>query len=146
MVRGQKQRRILSQSEVASLEDEKQELEEQLRQTEYGAGTPAAQIDKTVIQRQIDRVNTAIAEGAAPKVRGIDKDKLAKEEKELEEQLADGMPTRYEMDHPAKCPGAVRKHINWEARNRERIERYRYVQAVLHPEAPKSIEQLRKDK
>jgi len=146
MVRGQKQKRILSQSEVASLEDEKDELEGQLKQTEYGVGTQAAQIDKSVIQRQLDRVNTAIEEGAAPKVRGIDKDKLVKEESELEEQLAEGIPTRYEMDHPAKCPGAVHKHINWEKRNRERIERYRYVQAILHPEAPKSIEQLRKDR
>ena len=65
---------------------------------------------------------------------------------EIEDRLVVGMPTRYEMDHPARCPGAVRKHLAWLSRNNPLIERYVEIQKILRPEEPKSVEALRKDK
>jgi hypothetical protein len=146
MVRAKKHpARILSQTEIEGLREEQRELQEQL-DTSYGVGTAASQIDKGRLKARIAEIDHIIGELSAPSVRGASKDRLVKEAEELEEQLAVGMPTRWEMDHPAKCPGAVRKHINWESRNRARIERYRYIQQVINPDAPRSVESLRKDK
>jgi hypothetical protein len=56
------------------------------------------------------------------------------------------MPTRDEMRFPAKNPGAVRKHMAWSTKNAQRIERYRYIQRVLNPDDPRSVENLRREK
>jgi hypothetical protein len=56
------------------------------------------------------------------------------------------MPTRDEMNHPAKNPGAVRKHMRWDVRNKPLIERFRTIQRLINPDEPESIENLRKDK
>jgi hypothetical protein len=137
---------ILSQSEKQGLLEEKQELEGNLREAEqFGSGTAAEQLDKSNLKRQIKRIDDAIEERSVSSPRGKSKDSLINEASELAEALKEGLPTRYEMDHPAKCPGAVRKHMGWLDRNDERIKRWRYVQRVLNPDAPRSIEELRED-
>jgi len=50
------------------------------------------------------------------------------------------------MDHPAKCPGAVRKHMKWLNVNNEFIEEWRNLQRLLNPGEEESIEMLRKDR
>jgi hypothetical protein len=138
---------ILSYSEEMSLREEKQELEDTLRQAEeFGTGTPAAQMDKAALRRQIEGLDHAIASRQAPKISGKKIDSLVREARELEERFKQGLPTRYEMAHPAKCPGAVRKHMAWVARNEQYVNRYRYIQRLINPDDPKSIETLRKDK
>jgi hypothetical protein len=112
----------------------------------YGVGTAAEQLDISNIKKEIDYLDRAIAEREAPKVRGQTKDNLIKEAEDLEATMREGMPTREEMRFPGKNPGAVHKHQSWCKRNAENIERYRYIQQVLNPEAPKSIENLRRDK
>ncbi len=147
MVRGKgmQTKEILSDAEKESLVDQKQELEETLKMAEdYGKGTAAEQIDKTNLRMQIKRIEHAIDSRSAPRLTDKSRDSLWRELKELEERFKEGLPTRFEMDHPAKCPGAVRKHLGWLSRNEELIPRYRYILRALGEY--RSIEQLRKEK
>ncbi|MHA1949987.1 MAG: hypothetical protein ACW987_08950 [Candidatus Thorarchaeota archaeon] len=135
---------ILSVSEKEALLDQKRELEDTLREAEnFGQGTAAEQLDKNNLKRQIARIDDEIEARSVSDPRGKTKDNLHKEVDELAEKLKEGLPTRYEMDHPAKCPGAVRKHMGWLDRNDEHIKRWRYIQRVLNPDSPRSIEELR---
>ena len=145
--RGIKKQEYLSKTETDGLQDSKRDLESQLKEIEeFGAGTPAAQMDRSAIKKQIDRIDRTLDERVAPKVSGNRKDELLKETMQIRERLSQGMPTRYEMDHPAKSPGAVRKHMAWLKRNQQDIERHRTIQRLINPDEPESIEMLRKDK
>jgi hypothetical protein len=150
MVRAKpKPKEILSTSELDNLKSEREELERSLREGEgYGAGTQGAQVDEAAIKRQINRISAAIIDGTPGKLTGKQKDSLEREARQLEERFQEGMPTRYEMSHPSKCPGAVRKHMKWLQRNETTgaVDRYRQIQRVLNPGEEKSIETLRKDK
>ena len=142
-------KKALSVTELAGLESEKRELEGSLKAAEgYGAGTPGSQLDKGKIQAEIKHYESEIQAGTPGRITGKTKDSLYKEEKELELRFMEGQPTRYEMDHPGKCPGAVRKHLKWLERNEGTgaVARYREVQRSLRPGEERSIESLRKDK
>ena len=142
-----KPKEYLSPAERTSLESEKKDLETTLSEVESaGKGTDADGIDRDRLKGEIVRLNVAIEERTAPTARGIHKDKLVKEEKQIEEELQQGMPTWFEMRKPSMNPGAVRKHLNWCARNEKNIERYRELQRILRPNDPKSVENLRKEK
>jgi len=148
MVRGSgKMKELLSASEKENLLDQKKELQDTLKEAViYGKGTAAEQINQATVQRQIDSIDKAIADREPPKVKGSQKDALASELEALESAIHEGMPTRDEMRYPARNHGAVRKHMNWCTKNAQNIERYRYLQRVLNPEDPRSIENLRREK
>lgn len=151
MVRGSgKQKQLLSVAETATLNDEKKELELTLKETEgYGKGTERdGAVDVSRIRMQIDRIDKAIEEGRPGRLTSMQKDALLKESKSLEEKFMEGLPTKWEMDHPAKCPGAVRKHMKWITRFERTglVERYRTIQRLLNPGEELSIESLRKEK
>ena len=138
---------FLSTTEKDVLNEQKKDLETQLKDIkEFGAGTPAAQMDQSAISQQIKRIDNVIENRSAPKVSGSRKDELYKECLQIREVLVQGMPTKYEMDHPAKCPGAVRKHLNWLRKNSVLIERHRTIQRLINPDEPESVEDLRKEK
>ena len=148
MVRGSgKTKELLTPAEKGGLLDEKHELQGTLKETQqYGKGTAAEQLDQAALQRQIDHIDKVIADREPPKLRGAQKDEMAKEAEQLENEMREGMPTRDEMRFPAKNPGAVRKHMAWGTKNAQRIERYRYIQRVLNPDDPRSVENLRREK
>ncbi|GEM_PF-3486465 len=153
MVRAKAKRKVapakqyLSPTERDNLQSEKKDLENTLKDMEgYGVGTAGDAIDKSAISREISRLGNAIDERTAPTPRAVEKDRLAKEEKDLEEKISTGMPTWYEMNKPSRNPGAVRKHMAWVERNKELIKRYKTVQRILRPQDPKSIESLRKER
>jgi len=130
--------------------DEKRELQSAQREAaEYGKGTERdGVVNVSVIQRQIERIDKAIEEGTPGKLTGMQKDALVKEAMDLEERFKEGLPTKYEMDHPAKCPGAVRKHMKWLLRFEKTgmVERYKNIQRLLNPGEELSWESLRKEK
>lgn len=129
------------------MKEEKKELEGVLQEAETaGIGTPAEQINKASIKSQIRRLDVCLEEAAPGRLTGPQKDALAKREVELEEILRQGIPTFEEMRHPAKNPGAVRKHMSWDARNKQNIKEYRNIQRLLRPGEEKSVEQLREEK
>jgi hypothetical protein len=142
-----KQMAPLSNTEKDVLTGQRSDLVTQLKDlNEFGTGTAAAQIDKGAIQRQINRIDQTIAEREPPKISGTRKDELLKEAEQIKEQLRVGMPTREEMAHPAKNPGAVRKHMRWDVKNRLLIERFRTIQLLVNSDDPESVENLRKEK
>ena len=146
MVRAKKHpTEILSHSEKTELESQIKDLEGALNQAQ-GYGKEGAGIDQTAIKRQMAQLQNEIDIRTPKTARGKEKDALVKEEKELEEQIAAGMPTWYEMRNPSKNPGAVRKHQHHTDRNVARVERYRTIQKILRPMCPKSVEELRKDR
>ena len=146
MVRS-KGKSFLSTTEKEVLLGSKRDLEDTLKEKKIsGIGTAAEQIDEGSIKREIDRIDRTLTDGALPKFSGSQKDAMVKEAKQLEETLAAGIPTREEMNHPAKNPGAVRKHMRWLDRNQSNIERYRTIQRIINPDDPQSVESLRKDK
>jgi hypothetical protein len=146
MVRG-KGKQVLSYAERMNLADQKKELEATLKETQVsGKGTSAEAINTGAIRREIQKIEHAIEDGSPTRITGSTKDKLVAEARALEEKISAGMPSRDEMRHPAKYPGAIQKHMNWNQRNQADIIRYQQIQRQVNPEAPNSIEQLRKDK
>lgn len=142
-----KQLAPLSNTEKDVLTGQRADLVTQLKDLdEFGQGTAAAQIDKGAIRKQINRIDQSIAEREPPKISGSRRDELLKEAERIKEQLSIGMPTREEMAHPAKNPGAVRKHMRWDAKNKPLIERFVFIQQLVNPDEPESIETLRKEK
>jgi len=141
-------KKILSITEREGLIGDKKELEAELRASEYGAGTNAAGINKEAIKKEIVRLDKEIHDGAVPKVSGIKKDALLAEANQLKEEIKVGMPTQFEMDHPAKAPGAIHKHLNWDKRNAEKIRRYKDIMRILEPQDPTAAlcESWRKEK
>ena len=133
----------LSNSEEKELLDEKKELEAVIG--ESGDKDRARGVDTAQIQMRIRKIDSELEKRAVEEVSGKNKDKYFREERELEEKIIIGMPTRYEMEHPHKCPGAVRKHMAWDARNKKLIYRYVEIQKILRPDEPKSIEELRSE-
>ena len=150
MVRATKKKKeFLSPSERQGLEDDKREVESQLKELDqegYGAGGPGSQIDRSKLSNEIKRIDTAIQERTPGKLRGIEKDKLYKREQEIEEQLMEGMPSWYAMRNPTKNPGVVRRHMEWLRVNDAIIQEYRTIQRQLRPFDPKSYEELRKER
>ena len=146
MVRGQgRKKELYSSSDIQTLKDEKRELETSIQEAEQARGAIRG-VDIPRMKQEISRIDEKIHEGTPGRIRGGDKDALAKEERELEDKISAGMPSRYEMRKPTENPGAVRKHLEWDKRNKENIQRYVQIQRMLRPEEPKSIEVLRKDR
>jgi len=144
-----KKKPTLSVTELDGLKSEKRDLEGALADAEgFGAGTAGEQIDKSKIKAEIAYYDREIHEGSPGRLTDKKKDSMYREEKQLEEQFQKGMPTRFEMNHPGQCPGAVRKHKFWLNQNEKSglVNRYREIQRSLRPGEEKSIETLRKDK
>jgi DNA gyrase/topoisomerase IV subunit A len=133
----------LSDSEEKGLLDEKKELQAVIG--EASDSDRAKGVDVGQIQNRIKKIDMELEKRAVEEIRGSGKDKYYREEREIEEKLVVGMPTRYEMENPHKCPGSVRKHMAWDARNKALIYRYVEIQRILRPEEPKSIEELRSE-
>jgi hypothetical protein len=147
--RGIKKKEILSSTELSGLKDERNDLERSLTEGEgYGAGTAGAQVDEGAVKNRIAQISASIIDGTPGRLTGKQKDSLHREAHELVERFKEGLPTRYEMDHPAKCPGAVRKHMRWLERNEGTgaVDRFRQIQRIINPGEEESIESLRKDK
>ena len=137
-------KKILSYSERQSLQEDKREAESLLKEAQSGAGY-ARGVDEGALRRQIGHLDKELHDTRAPKLGAVQKDAIHKEVSELAEKLKEGMPTRAEMAHPARYPGAVRKHMLWDKRNRENINRYKELNRRLEPEAPANYEELRRD-
>lgn len=135
-------RKPLSESQISHLEEERKDLQRVIE--ESGDRDRAKGVDLQAVQARIRHIDKELLERSVPEASGAMKDKLVREERDIEDKLVVGMPSRYEMDHPNKRPGAVRKHLAWLGRNDKLIRRYVEIQRILRPEEPKSIEELRK--
>lgn len=141
--------RPMTVSELQDISGMKQEAEATLKHAEEHQVAGAGEmLDKGRIKAEIARYDAILHEGAPARVSGSRKDALAKEVESIKEEMRKGMPTRDEMDHPSKNPGAVHKHMNWEKRNLKNIERFREIQRMLEPDDPTATnyDKLRKER
>lgn len=141
--------RSMTPGELADIEGLKNEAEATLKHVEEHQITGAGEmVDKQRLKQEIARYDAIIHEGTPAKVRGINKDKLTEEARSLETEMQKYMPTREEMDHPERNPGAVRKHMKWGDKNQQNIQRYKEIMRTLEPEDPTatSIDKLRREK
>ena len=153
MVRGRRVRaegrRSLTQGEITDLKGQKQEAESTLKYIESNPGAnTSTPVDKSALKRQINKYDAILSEGAPPKVRGTNKDGMAKRAEELRGEMRKNMPTRDQMNHPATNPGAVQKHLKWTKLNDPKVREYKEIMRRLEPDDPTamSVESLRKDK
>ena len=150
MVRGKGTvKRMLTEGEKQDIKGQVQEAQETLREMKkYGSGTPADAISTANLEKKINHYGKVLEDGTPRAVRGARKDGMAERAQELKKQIVDGMPTRNEMDHPAKCPGAVHKHMKWDKRNKEAVREYKNIMRTLEPGDPTAtdLEKFRKEK
>jgi hypothetical protein len=147
MVRGKGTGQVLSESEKESIRELKSEAEETLgARKEFGEGTAATQIDEGKLKAEIAHYDKMLHDGS-PVIRGKRYDDLMREGLRISELLVRGLPTKEEMAHPAKNPGAVRKHMKWVTTHAPAIHRYDEIKRTLGPDCElPSVEQLRKEK
>lgn len=141
-------REILSPSEVSGLRDEQREIDSAIREArEAGGSSRAGSIDVNKLKNKSAYLERAIQERSVQEPKGKEKDRLFKEENELADKLSVGMPTTYEMDRPAKNPGAVDKHLNWLKKNDALIQRWADIQRSKGPnEEKRYLDSLRRER
>ena len=138
--------RSMTMGELQDIQQQKAEAEATLKYaTDNQVGGAGSAIDKNKLKQEISRYDAIIHEGSPQKVRGVQKDALLKEAEALRVEMQLNMPTQDEMDHPSKNPGAVQKHLKWEGRNLQKIQRYKEIMRTLEPDDPTntSIDRLR---
>lgn len=141
--------RSLTLGEREDLKGLRQEAEATLKHLSANPGTSRSDsIDKAKLKQEIDYYDGVLAEHSPTTPRGANKDKLWTRAKELEEQMKANMPTREEMDHPARRPGAVRKHMMWAKVNDPKVREYKELMRRLEPDDPTAmdVERLRREK
>jgi len=139
--------RSLSIGEREDLKGLKQEAVATLKHLEANPGTARSEmIDKGHLKREIDRYDGILAENSPSVPRGTNKDHMVARAKELAETLQKDMPTREQMDHPARNPGAIRKHMFWNKKNEKNVQEYKELQRRLEPDDPTAtdVEKLRR--
>lgn len=87
-------------------------------------------VDMKTAIGELRRIEQSLASAAPKKYEGKDLDKAVAREKELLDKILDGMPTAAEMRKAP--PGALEKHMAWEARNQTNIEEWKNVRLRLH--------------
>lgn len=149
MVRGKGKKQVLGLGEIQGLKEEKGEIDATLRFLKENPGTSREDgVNKVALLKKAEYLEQCITDGTPPVVRGANKDRMVQEAEELKNKMRENMPTREEMDHPGKNPGAIAKHIKWLQRNDTHVRRYKDIQRTLEPDDPTAcdIERLRKEK
>lgn len=143
-----KREEVLTPTEREELLQEKRALEHGIVEGErerWGEGTSRS-VDNAHVKRQIEHLNRAVASRTPKSLSGMEKDQIARRAREIEDRIKEGMCTKDEMLSPHKNPGAVRKHFEWEKRNKNLIREWKLAQRKLEPNDPtvSNIERLRR--
>lgn len=85
--------------------------------------------DAATMMSTLKRIERSIERDTPRAYVGADLDKAVAREKELREEWSAGMPTQEEMRR--NPPGALDKHMKWEARNKLRIAEWKNVKRRL---------------
>ena len=134
-------------AETQSLMDDKREIEATIKHIEANPGTAGKErIDIGALKKQATHIDRMIHDGAPKTPRGAKKDEAQSRAEELKKTIMEGMPSKGEMDHPSKHPGALHKHINWSKRTDAAVREYKEIQRRLNPSDPTAvdIERLRR--
>lgn len=102
---------------LAQLHDEAKNIDEMLQHDRSAfEDVGAARRRRQVIQQQIDA-------GTPPDTNPEQRSIIAKTERQLRREMMDGMPSQEEMRRNPR--GAVSKHLDWERRNKAKLEVWR---------------------
>lgn len=104
-------------------------------------------LEPTHIKSDVSKVANHLAGDELGDPATTRREDLVKEADALRVRILEGMPTRDEMDHPARHPGAIQKHLIWDKRTEKDKVRYREIMRILEPGDPTAIdlEKFRKD-
>lgn len=81
--------------------------------------------DASTMMATLKRIERSLERDTPRAYEGAELDKAVRREKELREQWMEGMPTHEEMRR--NPPGALDKHMQWEARNKAKIAEWKNV-------------------
>jgi len=109
------------------------DLQADIAGLESNLNDPKARIeDRGEVVKQLGRIKRDLQVQAPPETTPMQRDTLAREERELLEEIKVGMPSFEEM---RKCPpGAIGKHMQWEKKNKPKIMRWKNIRKVLNSE------------
>jgi hypothetical protein len=120
------ERGVVTAEERQVLVDEREEIQDTLREN---TSTMARGIDEQYAKDKLRHIDKTLDQGV--ELTAKKRDDLIREGKNIIKVLEEGLCTRDEMAYPKRFPGAVRKHMRWEDKNREAIARYHFIRDVI---------------
>lgn len=89
--------------------------------------------DKGVVSTQLRKLNKQLETQTPTPFKSDEIDAKVKREKELREDLLNGMPSQEEMRKAP--PGAIGKHMTWEKTKKAKLMEWKEIQLRLNPES-----------
>lgn len=117
---------LLKQNQIDEISQERDRLSQTLRAPPHLRN---AIQDASTMFATLKRLEASLARDTPREYQGSDLDTAVRREKELREKIAEGMPTAAEMRR--NPPGALDKHMNWEARNKQDIAEWKNIKRRL---------------
>ena len=132
------------------IEEQRNALAEQMAIIQHGDVGAAANLDQGAIQRQLNQKERILADDEKLIAKGVAKDRLAKEARELEEVMKKDMCSRNELwtkSGTMDSERAIQKQIAFEKTHGNRARRWQEIQACLEPNDPMNcnMERIRPD-
>lgn len=117
----------LRPNQVEQLIDERASIDNMLNAPEYIKNQIQ---DKGAMLRHARSIDKTLHENVATPYLDTERDRAARREKELLEDITAGMPTQAEMRRSP--PGAVDKHRAWERDNKQKILEWKNLRIRMH--------------
>jgi hypothetical protein len=115
---------LLRPNQTAELTEEKARIAAALRDR------PEMVQDKASARKQMSEIDKMLDTQAPKTLTGKEKDEAAKRADSLRDKILQGMPSKEEM---RQCPvGAIKKHTNWEKRNKKNLAEWKELQLRLN--------------
>jgi len=89
--------------------------------------------DKGAVSTQLRKLNKQLETQTPTEYKADEIDSKVKREKELREDLLNGMPSQEEMRKAP--PGAIGKHMTWEKSKKAKLMEWKEIQLRLNPES-----------
>jgi len=110
--------------------EQRDELKADIASTEQMLSDPSAQLNaRGAAQGRLKKLKTALEEGTPPPLSGDQKDKVAKLEKQLREEMQVGMLSHEEMRR--KPAGSVDQHRKWDKSNKRKMLLWKKARLAL---------------
>lgn len=117
---------LLKQSQIQEMSQERDRLKQTLHAPPHLRN---AIQDASTMFGVLKRLETSLERDTPREYKGTDLDTAVRREKELREKITTGMPTYEEMRR--NPPGALDKHMQWEARNKADIAEWKNIRRRL---------------
>lgn len=142
----------LTPADRERFEEKRGDLEDQLRIIKSGESQAAESLSRSVVERDLAKTSKLLEQDEEAIARGREKDKIAREAKELEAELREAMPSHNDM-WPTRLgtmesERAVQRQMAFESKYGEKARRWQNLQRRLEPEDPfaSSLERIRRER